>query len=537
VARTTRICSLALLLASVAAPVGATRSSASALELYARARTGGGADAVRAYCAALTAAPDEPTVALRAYRQAVTGGDYALALRSVQVLERTGFLTADARLFLYVSALRDRDWKTASVRLAAVARDAEFAFMVPILADWLTLSGDGGPTATSVRKLLRGGDAYAQENRALLMLAQGDGVGGSSAVKTLWLLDPYRAQSLRLTAAATLAARGQRELATELLVADDLSTKTARVRIAKRKSLQIGISNPAGGAAFLLSRMAGDLITQGSGRAAITFARFAQFADPENPRVALIAAGALAIGGDDDKAAALVLADRVIKDPVYGNDAASLRIDLLEQLGEVEQAVAKARARSDNSINDLARVGDIEARRGNYAEAAAVFRRVLDLSPDRQTSAALFFATGNALNQAGDWKAARPYLERALTLTPGNSALLNELGYGLIENNEGHERAIGFLDAAAAIKPDSAAIMDSIGWANYLAGNNDLAIAHLEKAVELDNGEAEIGEHLGDAYWRGGRHVAARYSWAAARIQAEGEMVARLDQKIERGLP
>jgi tetratricopeptide (TPR) repeat protein len=538
VARTTPICSVALLLAGLGPlQAEAKRGPQSALELYARARIGDGADAVRSYSAALTAAPDEPTVALHAYRQAVTGGDYALALRAAQTLERTGFLTADARLLLYVAALRNRDWKAASARLADVAREADFAFMVPILADWLTLGGEREPASVPVKKALTSGDAYSQESRALLMLARGNGIDGSTFVKSLWPLDPYRAQSLRLTAAATLAARGQRDAATALLIADDYATIAAKSQIAKRRALHIGTDSPASGAAFLFSRMAGDLITQGSGRAAVTFARFAQFADPENPRIALIAAGALAIGKDDDKATALGMANRLRKDAVYGNDAVSLRVDLLEQLGNVDQAVAEARARAKGSINDLARVGDIEARRGNFTEAASIFRQVLAAVSDRQASGILLFATGSALDQAGDWKAARPYLERALTLMPGDPALLNELGYGLIEHAEDMERATKFLDVAAQIKPDSAAIMDSVGWANYRLGNYDLAITGLEKAVALGNGEPEIGEHLGDAYWRGGHHIAARYSWSAARIQADGAMATRLDIKIDRGLP
>jgi hypothetical protein len=52
----------------------------------------------------------------------------------------------------------------------------------------------------------------------------------------------------------------------------------------------------------------------------------------------------------------------------------------------------------------------------------------------------------------------------------------------------------------------------------------------------LDPAESEIAEHLGDVYWAGGRHIEARYAWAAARIGAASEAMARLDGKIDRGL-
>ncbi|MDB5701202.1 MAG: hypothetical protein JWL66_1401 [Sphingomonadales bacterium] len=532
--RITRICSLALVLAGLGQSAEARRSEPSALALYARARVGGGAEAVRTYRAALTAAPNESTVALHAYRQAVIGGDYALALRAGQALERAGLVPPDLRLLFYIDALRNGDCRTATTRLAEISRESDFAFMVPILAEWLAL-GTGEPVVVAGAVRAVGNDAYAQESRALLLLANGDTADGSIAIKALWPLDPYRSQSLRLTAAATLADRGQREAAAALLIADDVSTNAAKLLIKNGRKLGIGIDGPASGAAFLLSRMAGDLINQSSPRAAVTLARFAQFAAPKNPRIALIAAGAFAIG--KDKGVALSMADHLTKDPVYGGDAASLRIDLLEATGDADRAVLEARVRAATSPNDLARVGDIEARRGHYGEAIAVFLKVLAASPDGRANGPLLFAIGNAMDRAGDWKSARPYLERALTLTPGDPVLLNELGYGLIENGEDTDRAVMFLSAAARMKPDSAAIMDSVGWANYRLGRNDLAIAGLERAVAMENAEPEIGEHLGDAYWRGGRRVDARYSWAAARVQADGVTATRLDAKIARGMP
>lgn len=535
-APTTRICSFALAVAAFGFhPVEARRPERSALGLYAQARLGGMGDAVQTYNDALTAAPNETTVALHAYRHAVIRGDYPLALRAAQSLERAKLYPPDARLLFFIAALRDRDWAAATLRLNDIANGTEFGFMVPLLADWLSF-GRGEPVTIPLKKpVAAGGNAYSQESRALLMLARGDTDGGSILVKTLWPLDSYRSQSLRLTAAATLAAQKERDAAVALLVADDRSTATARALIAKGRRLNFAITTPSEGVAFLLSRMAGDLIVQASPRAAVTLSRLAQFADADNPRIALIVAGAFAIG--KEKRIALDLSDQLQKDPVYGWDASSLRIDMLEAVGDVDEAITAARERAASSANDLARVGEIEVRRGNFVEAATIFRQAIALTPGTSPNAALLYATGNALDRAGDWKAARPYLERALTMMPGNPALLNELGYGLISNGEDMDRAVEFLSAAARLKPDSAAIMDSVGWANYRLGRNDVAIAQLEQAVSLDQAEPEIGEHLGDAYWRAGRRVDARYSWAAARVQANGAMAARLDGKINRGLP
>ena len=45
-----------------------------------------------------------------------------------------------------------------------------------------------------------------------------------------------------------------------------------------------------------------------------------------------------------------------------------------------------------------------------------------------------------------------------------------------------------------------------------------------------------INEHLGDAYWRAGRKIEARYAWRIAALLAEGNDAVRLTDKINLGL-
>ncbi|MDZ7883129.1 MAG: tetratricopeptide repeat protein [Mycobacterium sp.] len=48
-------------------------------------------------------------------------------------------------------------------------------------------------------------------------------------------------------------------------------------------------------------------------------------------------------------------------------------------------------------------------------------------------------------------------------------------------------------------------MVDSLGWAFYKLGRIDDAVATLEHAVLLRPNDAEINDHLGDAYWMAGR--------------------------------
>jgi tetratricopeptide (TPR) repeat protein len=536
VGRITRICSRGFAAATLLCGSGfaEARVVSSPLADYARARVLTNAEQAAAhFAAALGGAPDNAAVAARAYRGAVIAGDYTLALRAMQVLERAGEIPPEGHLLLYIAALKARDPRAAAQRLQGIMRERSLAFIAPVLADWLRF-GSRGPVELPDTKEIGGPNAYADESAALMALAKGETQKGLDAVRAMWALDPYRAQSLRLAAAATLAARGQRDDALKLLVADTLSTQIARERIAKRQSLGIAVNDSLSGTAFILARLAGDLTTGGSGTGAITLARFAQFADPENPRVALGVAGALA--GAKRSEVALTAVTPLLSDPLYGDDAASLRIELLEALDRHDEAMAAAEVRAARSTNDAARLGDMAMRKGDFAEAAKRFQAAL-AKAGNDSPWSLWHAAGNAHLLSGDWNAARPALENAHRLAPEEPLVLNSLGFGLVDRGGDVARGKVLIERAAELRPGNASIIDSQGWAAFRGGDTDRAIAALERARSLAPVQADISEHLGDAYWAAGRRIDARYAWSAARVQGDAASHARLDTKIDRGLP
>ncbi len=59
----------------------------------------------------------------------------------------------------------------------------------------------------------------------------------------------------------------------------------------------------------------------------------------------------------------------------------------------------------------------------------------------------------------------------------------------------------------------------------------------LEQAVQLRPTDPEINDHLGDAYWRAGRQLEARFQWnIAASVDTEGAVKARVAKKLAEGL-
>ena len=56
-------------------------------------------------------------------------------------------------------------------------------------------------------------------------------------------------------------------------------------------------------------------------------------------------------------------------------------------------------------------------------------------------------------------------------------------------------------------------MVDSLGWAYYRLGDYKAALESLERAVEIEPGDPDVNDHLGDLYWRLGRLDEARFQW------------------------
>jgi Flp pilus assembly protein TadD len=80
-------------------------------------------------------------------------------------------------------------------------------------------------------------------------------------------------------------------------------------------------------------------------------------------------------------------------------------------------------------------------------------------------------------------------------------------------------------------------MVDSLGWAYYRLGDYDKAVEKLERAAELEPADPEINHHLGDAYWRVGRRLEARFQWnKVLTLEPDAATKAAVEAKLESGL-
>ena len=115
--------------------------------------------------------------------------------------------------------------------------------------------------------------------------------------------------------------------------------------------------------------------------------------------------------------------------------------------------------------------------------------------------------------------------------------MLNYLGFAWVDRGEHLKEALDMLQRAVALSPDSGAIVDSLGWARYRMKDYGGAVKDLEKAVLLEASDAEINDHLGDAYWRAGRHTEAVYQWRQVlSLHPDEKLRQTVESKVRDGL-
>jgi tetratricopeptide (TPR) repeat protein len=91
---------------------------------------------------------------------------------------------------------------------------------------------------------------------------------------------------------------------------------------------------------------------------------------------------------------------------------------------------------------------------------------------------------------------------------PDDAAILNAYGYLLTDEFNRHDQARDYIERALALNPDSAALIDSMGWVLYKLGDYIGARNYLERAYLLEE-DPEIAAHLVDVRWQLGERDSA----------------------------
>lgn len=147
------------------------------------------------------------------------------------------------------------------------------------------------------------------------------------------------------------------------------------------------------------------------------------------------------------------------------------------------------------------------------------------------------FLRGAAYEAAGKVTEAEAELSAALQDQPNQPAFLNYLGYLWVDSGTRVTEGAALIARAHAAEPEDGNIQDSLGWAQYRQGQYETAVETLESAVAKEPANAEINDHLGDAYWQVGRKREAGWQWnRVLTLAPDAERRAEVEAKIADGL-
>ena len=191
------------------------------------------------------------------------------------------------------------------------------------------------------------------------------------------------------------------------------------------------------------------------------------------------------------------------------------------------------------SVKILFDMANLSKNFKNYKDAIKYYNKILPkLKNDSSTYADVLFRRGGAFERLGDYANSDKDLLRSLEIESDDAYVLNYLAYSWLERNYKIDTAMQMLEKAHKQEPDDAFIIDSIGWAHYLAGNYIKAEKLLKKALQIMPDDPIVNDHYGDILWRLGRKTEAQYYWNSVLNfdDTEKEMKDKVFIKILKGL-
>ncbi len=143
------------------------------------------------------------------------------------------------------------------------------------------------------------------------------------------------------------------------------------------------------------------------------------------------------------------------------------------------------------------------------SNAIPVLTEALSREPE---SVEILYTRALAFEQLGDINGAEIDLRKILDLKPNDPDAMNALGYTLADRTDRYQEALALIEKALEQKPESAAILDSMGWVLLKLGRFEEAEPYFVKAWEKSK-DHEIAAHYGELLWLLGRQQEAREIW------------------------
>lgn len=223
---------------------------------------------------------------------------------------------------------------------------------------------------------------------------------------------------------------------------------------------------------------------------------------------------------------------------VLRTDAKIRSAQLLAKQGDLAKALLMISTTRITAMEDAVRLylaeSDLLTASNKSMQAMALLDKALAEHP-RQID--LLYARGMLGDDMGSLHILERDMRAILEIDAENAQALNALGYTLANHGERLEEAHELINKAYKLMPESAAILDSMGWIEFRLGNYAAAEKYLRMAAERDD-DSEIMAHLGEVLWVTGRRDEASSIWQEAlRKEPESKHLSETMRRLQQQDP
>jgi tetratricopeptide (TPR) repeat protein len=312
----------------------------------------------------------------------------------------------------------------------------------------------------------------------------------------------------------------------------------ARARIAKGEKPDALIQRPQDGTAEGLFGIAASLTEETSLDVSVLYLRLALYLQPDFDLANILLGDRMeTLQKFDEAIAAYRKVDR--DSPYYRLAAIQIATDEA-RLDKADDAIRDLKALVDTDPRDVeawTALGDAYRSTNKFAEAASAYdQAIMAVGTPAKKDWPLFFTRAIARDRSHNWPGAEADLQQALKLSPDEPQTLNYLGYSWVDQGRNIPEALTMLEKARTLKPYDGYIVDSVGWAYYRLGRFGDAAKTLQDAILLVPGDPTINDHYGDALWKVGRKLDARFQWNhALAFGPEADQKTLIEKKLQTG--
>lgn len=155
-----------------------------------------------------------------------------------------------------------------------------------------------------------------------------------------------------------------------------------------------------------------------------------------------------------------------------------------------------------------------EARNFDRALAAITeAEKIAEFGEQQSSLPFVWFNRGIVFERKGDIVEAEGWLRKTIDAQPRHHPAMNYLSYTWADHGVNLEQALEMVQKALELDPGNAAYLDTLGWVYFRMGRLDEALAEIDRALQTDPDEPEILQHRGDILEKLGRHQEAREAW------------------------